>query len=155
MDNVTANRVSGKPRSRGGAKEDFAVIASEEFFGRERPIEYLVEGLVVRGQPLVIGGPVKSCKTLLVLDLAYSLASGTPFLGRFAVPKPARVVVFSGESGAATLDAKSRLIAAAKGVPHVQPNLLWQDDQKPQFPRLPDDCHRLAPSSSGTASRCW
>src|SRR5436190_1675274 len=62
-----------------------------------------VEGVMVRGQPMVIGGPPKSLKTSLALDLAISLATATPFLGHFPVPKQRRVAVFSGESGRATV----------------------------------------------------
>lgn len=74
-----------------------------------------VEGVMVRGQPMVIGGPPKSLKTSLTLDLAVSLATATPFLGCFSVPKKRRVAVFSGESGRATVYESVRRILDARG----------------------------------------
>ena len=74
-----------------------------------------VEGVMVRGQPLVVGGPPKSLKTSLALDLAVSLATATPFLGHFPVPKNRRVAVFSGESGRATVYETARRILRARG----------------------------------------
>jgi replicative DNA helicase len=86
----------------------------------QRP-DWLVEGFLVRGQPAVFGGPIKTLKTSTALDLAISLASGEPFLGHFPVPRAARVAVFSGESGEATLVETARRIAKAKGLPDVPP----------------------------------
>lgn len=79
-------------------------------------LDWLVEGVMVADQPLVIGGPAKCLKTSVALDLAGSLGTGTPFLGTFRVPCKRRVVVFSGESGEAVICDTLRRILAAKGV---------------------------------------
>jgi len=95
----------------------FAGITSAELAAAEYTLEYLIDGLLVRGQPGIIAGPKKTLKTNLSIDLALSLAEGSMFLGRFNVPAAVRVGVMSGESGAATIQETALRIAAAKGRP--------------------------------------
>jgi hypothetical protein len=79
-------------------------VASADFLPTDDTAHsWLIEGIAVAGEPLLIGGPKKSLKTSLALDLAISLATGSTFLGRFTVPTPRSVVLFSGESGRHTL----------------------------------------------------
>jgi len=78
--------------------------------------EWLIEGIMVVREPAIIGGPVKSLKTSISLDLAISLATATPFLGKFKVPKKRRVLIVSGESGKATIQRALRTIAAEREV---------------------------------------
>ena len=77
--------------------------------------DWLVERVLVRDQPMLIGGPHKSLKTSLALDLAVSLATGTRFLNTFAVPKSCTVAVFSGESGRQVINETVQRICRAKG----------------------------------------
>jgi len=58
---------------------------------------WLVEGLWAQGEVGVIGGQPKSFKSFLALDLAVSVASGTPCLGRHRVPTPGRVLLYAAE----------------------------------------------------------
>ncbi len=83
--------------------------------GDYRP-EWLVTGVLVKGQPGVVAGPSKALKTNLSIDLAVSLATGGQFVGKFGAPKPVRVAVVSGESGKHTLQETARRVCAAKGV---------------------------------------
>lgn len=85
---------------------------------------YLIPGVLVAGQPGVIGGRSKTLKTSVTIDLAISLGSGTPFLGHWPAER-CRVAVWSGESGAATIRETARRIAAARGVALEQANVLW------------------------------
>jgi AAA domain len=45
----------------------------------------------------IVGGEPKCCKSFLALDLAVAVASGTPCLRRFSVPKPGRVLLYAAE----------------------------------------------------------
>ena len=91
-------------------------IDSETFAAKKYNRQFLVDGILVAGQPAVIGGPKKCLKTGLALDMAISVGTGRPFLGKFAVPKRCRVAVMSGESGGATIQETAKRICQAKGV---------------------------------------
>jgi len=77
---------------------------------------FLVDEVLVALQPSLGGGTFKSIKTGVHLDLGISAASGTKFLGRFAVPCPVRVGFISSESGMPTIAETCQRIASAKGV---------------------------------------
>ncbi len=65
---------------------DSATLAEMEF-----KREWLIKNILVIDQPGVIGGPMKSMKTSTMLDMAISIGTGKPFLGRFPVPVQRRV----------------------------------------------------------------
>jgi len=64
----------------------------------EEPLDWLVEGVFVAEQPTVIGAKQKSLKTTLLSDLVVALATATPWIGKFHVPKKRRVLFITGES---------------------------------------------------------
>jgi predicted transcriptional regulator len=72
--------------------------------------------VLAAGQPGGIFGAFKTLKTSLAADLMISLASGTPFLGRFPVPQPGRVLFLSGESGLDALQSIARRICTERGL---------------------------------------
>ena len=92
----------------------FQAITSRELDENQYELTYLIDGILVSGQPGVIAGPKKTLKTNISIDLALSLAEGGLFLGQFNVPKAVRVGIMSGESGAATIQETARRIAEAK-----------------------------------------
>ena len=49
--------------------------------------EYIVEGLIVKDQIAMISGASKSLKTTLLCDLVVALATGTPWLDLYHVPR--------------------------------------------------------------------
>jgi hypothetical protein len=77
---------------------------------------YLIPDILAAGQPGGIIGSFKTLKTSLTADLLISLASGTPFLGQFAVPEPGRALFLSGESGLDALQSIAHRICAARGL---------------------------------------
>jgi len=58
---------------------------------------WLVESLWGSGAVGIIGGAPKTCKTWLALEIAVAVASGLPCLGRFRVPCPGPVLLFTAE----------------------------------------------------------
>ncbi len=92
----------------------FDGITSRELNENDYELSYLIDGLLVRGQPGIIAGPKKTLKTNISIDLALSLSHAGLFLGRFNVSEAVRVGVMSGESGAATIQETARRISKAK-----------------------------------------
>ena len=86
----------------------FVTMTSAELDAADLHTEYLVEGILAAGQPCVIAASKKSLKTTTAIDLAMSLASRSPFLGKFHVPKSVRVALMSGESGDAVIQETAR-----------------------------------------------
>jgi hypothetical protein len=58
---------------------------------------WLIEGLWCDGAVGIIGGEPKCCKSFLALGMAVALTSGRPCLGRFAVPRTGRVLLYAAE----------------------------------------------------------
>lgn len=75
------------------------------------PIEYLVDGLLVSGSATLVSAREKAGKGLFLIDLAYCIATGTPFLDRAVMEGP--VIYLALEENAATL--QRRLQARDKG----------------------------------------
>lgn len=94
----------------------FETITSPELNAADYRQEYLIENVMVRGQPMIVAGPRKSLKTNSCIDMALSLGSGGLFLGRFNVHNAVRVGMMSAESGPATIQETARRIAFTKGL---------------------------------------
>jgi hypothetical protein len=73
------------------------VVRVGEIAREENPQRWLVEQLWGASSVGVIGGAPKCSKTWLGLDLALSVATGTPCLGKYAVPEPGPVLVYLAE----------------------------------------------------------
>ena len=73
------------------------VVRIGEIPRESRAQPWLVEQLWGSSSVGVIGGAPKCSKTWLGLDLALSVATGTPCLGRYAVPQPGPVLVYLAE----------------------------------------------------------
>lgn len=65
----------------------------------DRPEErhWLIEGLWTEEAVGIVGGEPKCCKSFLALDLAVAVASGTPCLRQYPVPRPGRVLLYAAE----------------------------------------------------------
>jgi hypothetical protein len=88
---------------------------------------------LVAGQPCIVAGPKKACKTTIVIDLAISLAMAGHFLGRFKVARGCRVLLMTGESGLATVQETARRIATAAGCQLADISGLVISDQLPML----------------------
>lgn len=123
-----------------GDIQPFPVQTWEEFQqGPDRP-DFLIDGILERGRPLLLAGPFKSLKTRIADDLAYSMATGTPALGMFATGTPARVLLVSGETPREDKRRSLKVLEAARGHQIPAGNLIFADEW---FPRLPLDVPRL------------
>ena len=89
--------------------------------------QWLVQGLWSDQAVGILGGEPKCCKSFLALDLAVSVASGTPCLRRFAVQRSGPVLLFPAEDspgcgasalGGDLLGSRCRLPVSASGSYH-------------------------------------
>ena len=64
----------------------------------------------------IIGGEPKCCKSFLALELAVAVASGTPCLRRFAVPRSGCVLLYAAEDALHIVRQRLEGISAAAGV---------------------------------------
>ncbi len=117
-DYIAENREQGAEESGDRPKEvpfEVKAVTFGELDRSEFTIEYLIDGLLVRGQPGGIFGGKKSLKTNITIDLVLSLSIGGRFLNRFEIPRAVRSALISGESGAAVIQETARRIALSKG----------------------------------------
>jgi len=78
--------------------------------------DWLVEGLWSEAAVGIIGGEPKCCKSFLALDLAVAVAAGTPCLGRFAVARPGRVLLYPAEDALHVVRRRLEGICAVAGI---------------------------------------
>jgi RecA-family ATPase len=76
---------------------------------------WLVTGLWSEQAVGIVGGEPKCFKSFLALDLAVSVASGTPCLRRFVVPKAGRVLLYAAEDALHIVRRRLDGIAVAAG----------------------------------------
>jgi len=96
--------------------ERLRVVAAGDILAEPGRTGWLIEGLWAAQGVGVIGGAPKSCKTWLALDLAVSVASSTPALGRFVAAQPGAVLVYAAEDAPEHVQQRLRGIAAARGL---------------------------------------
>jgi AAA domain len=89
------------------------VVRAADLADQEPLRRWLVESLWARAGVGIVGGAPKCCKSWLALDLALSVASNTPCLGRFTVNDPGPALVYMAEDAPA--DVKQRLLGLCRG----------------------------------------
>jgi hypothetical protein len=81
---------------------------------------WLIEHLWTHQAVGVIGGCPKSGKTWLALEMAVSVAAGSPCLGAFPVHTPGPVLLYAAEDSATDLRARMETISRVRGVSFEQ-----------------------------------
>ena len=77
--------------------EQLPVLRAGELAVEQPEERWLIRSLWAREAVGIIGGPPKSCKSFLGLDMATSVASNTPCLGRFPVDGAGPALVYLAE----------------------------------------------------------
>lgn len=95
---------------------EYKYFTAGDFEEAEFPENYLINGILLEGQPCLLGGPKKTLKTNISIDLALSLTSETKFLGNFIVNRKCRVGLMSSESGGATIKETMLRICSEKNI---------------------------------------
>jgi len=111
----------------------FRVYSAQGLSSARFERRYLIPGVLAAGQPGGVFGAFKMLKTSCTIDLLVSVATGTPFLGRFPVLESGPVMFFSGESGLANLQSIVRRVCAAR---QVVPDEVQGFSLSPDLPRL-------------------
>jgi hypothetical protein len=92
------------------------VVRAAELARVEDHIHWLIEQLWSVSAVGIVGGPPKSCKTWLALDMAVSLASATPCLGAFNTQGRGRVLLYAAEDSQAVLKQRLEAICRNRGL---------------------------------------
>ena len=115
------------------------LISSAEFAEADYSLEWIVKGILVKDQPAIIGGALKTLKTSVATDLAISVGSCTRFLNEFWI-NSARVGFISGESGPGVIQETARRQCRARGLTLSQCDVYWGFD----IPQLSNAQHLKA-----------
>jgi hypothetical protein len=127
------------------------VVRVGEIRSEENAQRWLVEGLWGASSVGVIGGAPKCAKTWLGLDMAVSVATGTPCLGKYAVPGPGPVLVYLAEDALPIVReriegmARHRCLDLAQIEIHVITAPVLRLDRGPDRARLLETTKRLRP----------
>ncbi len=101
------------------------IVAWDNFHAEDLPEPpVLIEGVLHQGNKLAIGGGSKSFKTWTLIDLAFSVATGTPWLGWNTVA--GKVLYLNLELQAFSFRRRCDAVRGAKEIKDSVPNLhLW------------------------------
>jgi hypothetical protein len=131
--------------------DPFPVVRIDQIPREENAQRWLVDGLWGNSSVGVIGGAPKCLKTWLGLDLALSVATGTPCLGRYPVPRPGPVLIYLAEDALAVVRERVQGMAQHRGLElvgvdlHVITAPSLRLDRPPHQKRLLETAKRLRP----------
>jgi hypothetical protein len=108
---LSLDRPPQHDRSTLATAEPFSVVRAAKLEAAQRRPLWLVERLWSHQAVGVIGGSPKSGKTTLAIDLAVSVASGTPCLGAFPVHSPGPVLLYAAEDSSPALRTRLETLA--------------------------------------------
>ena len=89
-----------------GVNHELPVCKARDLTIRSEQQAWLIESLWGDAAVGIIGGAPKCCKSWLGLDMAISVASGTPCLGKFKIPAQGKVLIFLAEDAAHNVRAR-------------------------------------------------
>lgn len=104
------------PPSRSPRPQTLPVVQIGEVLLDPAVPRWLVRELWSASAVGLVGGAPKSYKSWLGLDLAVSVASGTPALGRYAVETPGRVLVYLAEDALPSVRERVAALALYRGL---------------------------------------
>jgi hypothetical protein len=139
--------MAGTPSQRAG----LPVVRVSEIPLEPAPRRWLVEGLWGAAAVGFIGGPPKCCKSYLGIDLALSVATGTPCLGAYAVQEPGPTLIYLAEDSLSVVRERVLALATHRGLSlaeihlHVITAPRLRLDQPGDQARLFETARRLRP----------
>jgi hypothetical protein len=134
-----------------GGEQVLPVVRVAELPSEELAERWLVEELWCAQAVGVIGGAPKCAKTWLGLDMALSVATGTPCLGKYAVREPGPVLVYLAEDALRVVRERIEGMARHRGLDldevriHVITAPVLRLDQDRDRQRLWETTRRLRP----------
>jgi hypothetical protein len=127
------------------------VVRVSEIASAEDKQRWLIEGLWGASSVGVIGGAPKCSKTWLGLDIALSVATGTPCLGKYGVPEPGPALIYLAEDALPVVRERVAGMARHRGLDlaaleiHVITASSLRLDRQPHRQRLLETAKRLRP----------
>ena len=110
---------SSPPKSRSkkpGQQRSWAQPANDFIWQNLPEPGWLVEGIWSSSAHGLIAGEEKTYKSVIAMDLAISVATGTPFLDRFEVPRQGGVLMIQEENKPAMVQDRFRKILHSRGL---------------------------------------
>jgi len=96
--------------------EPFDVVQAGRLPDTPPSQRWLIEELWSSNSVGVVAGQPKACKSWLGLEMAVSVATATPCLGRFAVPRPGPCLVYLAEDSPAMVRERLAALCAHRGI---------------------------------------
>jgi hypothetical protein len=97
-------------------RETLPVVRAADLEELDPARRWLIEPLWIHAGVGTIGGLPKSCKSWLGLDMAVSVASGTPCLDSFPVRDPGSVLLYMAEEAGSLVKARLRGLCRHRGL---------------------------------------
>lgn len=114
---VQSTDMEGAAGSRGKIDRRPQPVALSTFLAKERTDpKWMIEGLWSDKSHGIIAGEPKTRKSYLAIDIAVSVATGTPALGYFPVARPTPVLMIQEEVSDAEMSKRLRWIVTSKGL---------------------------------------
>jgi hypothetical protein len=98
-------------------EEILPVSRANELDIRHPEMAWLIEPIWASSAVGIIGGPPKCCKSWLGLDMALSVASGSPCLGQFPVKQPGPALIFLAEDALPAVRGRIEALCTHRQIP--------------------------------------